>query len=265
MEPEGSSSCSQNHSLITSLGQVNPLNILTHYLFKIQFNIILPSTRRFCSQVSFLQVLSTTDLYGFLTSSTRATWPETPSTVYNQNARNGSEDDVSGHEQTWSLIYALVYAINAKNTWQVNNNRSFCRYIEHTLASSRIYECVMVHLLNYWLACCTLQCSWMPTWLLFSQHTVNLNTMEQSTSWEIASCAATQEYPNILWNSNVYCRVHRACHKSLSKARKSSCKNERVVLAKTNVFIHRFTTCFGLERPSWDVSWGNTQMVMEYI
>jgi hypothetical protein len=34
--------------------------------------------------------------------------------------------------------------------------------------------------------------------------------MELSPSCEGASCAATQEFPNILWNLKVYCRVHKS-------------------------------------------------------
>jgi hypothetical protein len=33
--------------------------------------------------------------------------------------------------------------------------------------------------------------------------------MELSPSWEAASCAATQEFLNILWNANVHCRAHK--------------------------------------------------------
>jgi hypothetical protein len=45
------------------------------------------------------------------------------------------------------------------------------------------------------------------------------NLMELSPSWEVTNCAATQEFPSILWNLIVHYRVQKSFHWSLSWAR----------------------------------------------
>jgi hypothetical protein len=44
--------------------------------------------------------------------------------------------------------------------------------------------------------------------LYFQKSTYITNSIELSWSWEAASCAATEEFPNILRNPMVHCRVH---------------------------------------------------------
>jgi hypothetical protein len=47
--------------------------------------------------------------------------------------------------------------------------------------------------------------------LQLSANVVKLtNSMELSPFWEAASCSATQDFYNILWNPHVQCRVHKS-------------------------------------------------------
>jgi hypothetical protein len=49
------------------------------------------------------------------------------------------------------------------------------------------------------------QCNSLLKWLAFSTNSIRMNP-----SCEAASCAATYEFPNILWNPKVYCRAYKS-------------------------------------------------------
>lgn len=71
MQAEGSLPCSQSSPLVLILSQINSENILTPHFYKIQFDIILPSTHR---SITWSSSLRFPDMHTFPISPTCDTW-----------------------------------------------------------------------------------------------------------------------------------------------------------------------------------------------
>jgi hypothetical protein len=163
MEPEGSSSYSQKHPLIARWIR----STFKHISF-LRSNLILSSHQRVgFAHRSFSSKFFRPQIY--------MDFSLLPLMLHGQ--RLPVRFIIETHGIAWKVAWLdtnnVCFSLCDLCKEQVNNNRSFGRYIEHRLASpksrenhcSRIYECVMVHLLDCWLACCwpetlSLQSSW---------------------------------------------------------------------------------------------------------
>jgi hypothetical protein len=128
-----------------------------------------------------------------------------------------------GRHRTWAALARSLSHGSQMTSWSTPPRCSFvwtatCHLSVVTLlqwqhSSSRV-ACIILHVTNgsarSGAASSQTSLIWISSLqfpLLTSSRYGITNFMELSPSWEAASCAATQEFPNILWDPNTHCRV----------------------------------------------------------